>query len=73
MTDRQRALLLVAMPWLAMAGLLLLWEIACIVFDVPEILAPRPTRISALGVLMWLLAFVLAFVAAYLGVTLWRQ
>eukprot|EP01042_Synura_sphagnicola_P020443 gene20443-25955_t len=53
MTDRQRSLLLVAMPWLAMAGLLLLWELACIVFDVPEILAPRPTRIFEVMVQRW--------------------
>ena len=26
-------------------AVLLLWELACIVFDVPEILAPRPSRI----------------------------
>ena len=45
MTDRQRQILLVAMPWLAMAGLLLLWELACIVFDVPEIILPKPTKI----------------------------
>ena len=53
MSDRQRRLLLVAMPWLAMAGLLLLWEIACIVFQVPEILAPRPTRIFETMVQRW--------------------
>ena len=53
MTDRQRQVLLVAMPWLAMAGLLLLWELACIVFEVPEILAPRPTRIFEVMVQRW--------------------
>ena len=53
MTDRQRSLLLVAMPWLAMAGLLLLWELACIVFDVPEILAPKPSRIFEVMVQRW--------------------
>ena len=45
MTEPQKRILLLAMPWLAMGGLLLAWEIACIVFDVPEILAPRPSRI----------------------------
>ena len=29
------------MPWLAMAVLLIIWEIACIVFDVPEIILPQ--------------------------------
>ena len=33
------------MPYLAMAVLLALWELACIVFDLPEILLPRPTRV----------------------------
>src|SRR6478609_7366196 len=53
MTETQRRLLLVAMPWLAMIGLLLIWELACIVFDVPEILAPRPTRIIETMILRW--------------------
>ena len=35
----------IAMPWLAMAVLLIVWELACIVFDVPEIILPRPTKI----------------------------
>ena len=34
-----------AMPWLAMAVFLVVWELACIVFDLPEILLPRPTRV----------------------------
>ena len=29
------------MPWLATAVLLIIWEVACIVFDVPEIILPR--------------------------------
>ena len=33
------------MPWLAMAVLLIIWEIACIVFEVPEIILPRPTKV----------------------------
>ena len=33
------------MPWLATAVLLIIWEIACIVFEVPEIILPRPTKI----------------------------
>ncbi len=45
MTDNQRHYLKIAMPWLVMAVLLLIWEVACIVFDVPEIILPRPTRI----------------------------
>ncbi len=53
MTEPQKRILLLAMPWLAMGGLLLLWEIACIVFDVPEILAPRPTRIIETMIQRW--------------------
>ena len=33
------------MPWLATAVLLIIWELACIVFDVPEIILPKPTKI----------------------------
>jgi NitT/TauT family transport system permease protein len=39
-----------AMPWLVMAGLLIVWEIACVVFDVPEIILPRP---SVIFVVFW--------------------
>jgi NitT/TauT family transport system permease protein len=38
------------MPYLAMAVLLALWELACIVFDVPEIILPRPTKVFAVFV-----------------------
>jgi NitT/TauT family transport system permease protein len=38
------------MPWLALAILLMVWEIACIVFDVPEIILPRPTKVFAVFV-----------------------
>ena len=38
------------MPWLATAVLLIIWEIACIVFDVPEIILPRPTKVFAVFV-----------------------
>ena len=34
-----------AMPWLVTAGLLIVWEIACDVFDVPEIILPKPSKI----------------------------
>ncbi len=44
-TGRDREILRIAMPWLAMAVLLVLWELACIVFEVPEIILPRPTKI----------------------------
>ena len=33
------------MPWLATAVLLVVWELACIAFDVPEIILPKPTKI----------------------------
>ena len=45
MSDLRREALKHAMPWLATAVLLIIWEIACIVFEVPEIILPRPTKI----------------------------
>jgi NitT/TauT family transport system permease protein len=45
MTDRTRRIVTLAMPWIAMAVFLIVWELACIVFDLPEILLPRPTRV----------------------------
>ena len=50
MTELRREALKHAMPWLVMAGLLIVWEISCIVFDVPEIILPRPTKIFAVFV-----------------------
>jgi NitT/TauT family transport system permease protein len=41
----RREALRIAMPWLAIAVLLVVWEVACIAFDVPEILLPRPTKV----------------------------
>jgi NitT/TauT family transport system permease protein len=45
MSERQRNALRIAMPWFAIAVLLLLWEAACIAFDLPEILLPRPSKV----------------------------
>jgi len=47
------------MPWLVIAVLLAIWEIACVVFDIPEILLPRPSRIFTVFVARFdiLLAF----------------
>ncbi len=45
MTDRTRRIVTLAMPWLAMAVFLVVWELACIVFDLPEIILPRPTKV----------------------------
>jgi len=45
MTARQREALTIAMPWLAMALFLAIWELACIVFDIQEIILPRPTKV----------------------------
>jgi NitT/TauT family transport system permease protein len=42
---RAREIAIVAMPWIAMAVFLLIWELVCVVFDLPEILLPRPTRV----------------------------
>jgi NitT/TauT family transport system permease protein len=50
MTEVRREVLRHAMPWLVMAGLLIVWEVACVAFDIPEILLPRPTRIFAVFV-----------------------
>jgi len=41
----KREALRLAMPWLVMAVLLIIWEICCVVFDVPEIILPRPTKV----------------------------
>jgi NitT/TauT family transport system permease protein len=43
--DNRREIVRLAMPWLAMAVFLLVWELVCVVFDLPEILLPRPTRV----------------------------
>jgi len=45
MSDWRRNALRIAMPWLVIAVLLVVWEVACIVFDLPEILLPRPTKV----------------------------
>src|SRR3982751_1765167 len=50
MTDRTRRIVTLAMPWIAMAVLLIVWELACIVFDLPEIILPRPTKVFAVFV-----------------------
>ena len=42
---RSREFMILAMPWIAMAVFLLVWELVCVVFDLPEILLPRPTRV----------------------------
>jgi NitT/TauT family transport system permease protein len=43
----KREALRMAMPWLVMAVLLVVWEICCVAFDVPEIILPRPTKVFA--------------------------
>ena len=43
--DMRREVLKYAMPWLVVAFLLIVWQIACTTFDVPEILLPKPSRI----------------------------
>ena len=48
--ERSREVLRLAMPWLAMAFFLVVWELACIVFDLPEIILPRPTKVFAVFV-----------------------
>ncbi|CAN5177275.1 ABC transporter permease [soil metagenome] len=50
MTDRTRRIVTIAMPWLAMAFFLVVWELVCVVFDVQEIILPRPTKVFAVFV-----------------------
>ncbi len=45
MTGPQQRALRAAMPWLATAVLLILWEAACIAFEIEEIILPRPSKI----------------------------
>lgn len=45
MSSRTREIVTLAMPWLAMAFFLVVWELVCIVFDLPEIILPRPTKV----------------------------
>ena len=45
MSPFSREMLKHAMPWLVMAGLLIVWEICCLAFDVQEIILPRPSKI----------------------------
>ncbi|MBN9539537.1 MAG: ABC transporter permease [Alphaproteobacteria bacterium 65-37] len=45
MTELRRDALKIAMPWLVLAGLLVIWEIACVAFAVPEIILPRPSKV----------------------------
>jgi NitT/TauT family transport system permease protein len=49
-TARGQDIARIAMPWIAMAVLLFAWELACIVFDLPEIILPRPTKVFAVFV-----------------------
>jgi predicted dehydrogenase len=53
MNDTQRNLLKIAMPWLVTIGLFLIWELACVVFDIQEIVLPRPSRIFAVSIERW--------------------
>jgi NitT/TauT family transport system permease protein len=36
-----------AVPWAASLGLLLIWEIGCTLFNVPEFVLPKPTVVLA--------------------------
>ncbi len=53
MTAGAERALRIAMPWLAMAVFLIVWELACIVFDIAEIILPRPSRVFEVMVLRW--------------------
>jgi NitT/TauT family transport system permease protein len=45
MNGRSQDVLRIAMPWLAMALFLVVWELACVVFDIQEIILPRPSKV----------------------------
>lgn len=45
MIELRREALKIAMPWLVLAALLVVWEIACVAFAVPEIILPRPSKV----------------------------
>ncbi|MCS0495966.1 ABC transporter permease [Ancylobacter sp. MQZ15Z-1] len=53
MSALQRRAIRLAMPWLTLLALLVLWEVACIVFHIPEIVAPRPTRVFEVVIQRW--------------------
>ena len=47
MTARGYRRLRLAMPWLVLAGLLIVWETACTLFHVPTVILPKPSAITA--------------------------
>lgn len=53
MSPNARYWLQAAMPWIVMAALLVVWELACILFQIQEIILPRPTRIFEVMVARW--------------------
>lgn len=65
MNDPGREALKHAMPWLFTAGLLIVWEIVCLVLDVPEIILPRPSKIFIVAAQRF------DILMMYCGETLW--
>lgn len=53
MTALQQRTLRLTMPWLTLLVLLIMWQVACVAFDVPEIVAPRPTRVIEVIIQRW--------------------
>lgn len=53
MSDAQRNALRIAMPWLVTIALFLIWEVACILFQTPEIVLPKPSRIFVVAYERW--------------------
>jgi NitT/TauT family transport system permease protein len=45
MTQRQSDIIKAVMPWAVMAAFLIIWELACVVLDIQEIVLPKPSRI----------------------------
>ena len=53
LTEPQRNALRIAMPWLVMAVFLILWEAACVVFQIQEIILPRPSVVFVKTIQIW--------------------
>jgi NitT/TauT family transport system permease protein len=45
MSPLARESLRIAMPWIATVILLVIWEVCCVVFDIAEIVLPRPSKV----------------------------
>lgn len=53
MTESARRGLQIAMPWLVTIAMFVIWEAFCVVFDIQEIVLPRPSRILEVSIERW--------------------